>query len=118
MDEMQNRRGEYVKGVKAQVEDDLVRNGLELEAVSLTSLDQVSIELFNPSNAFDAEGLTQLTEQIESRKKARNDIEQDTAITGPLPAEGEGPITSVTVSMDYLRDVVAPRLDAAAQTKS
>ncbi len=80
MDEMQNRRGEYVKGVKAQVEDDLVRNGLELEAVSLTSLDQVSIELFNPSNAFDAEGLTQLTEQIESRKKARNDIEQDTAI--------------------------------------
>ena len=45
-------------------------------------------------------------------------IEQDTAITGPLPAEGEGPITSVTVSMDYLRDVVAPRLDAAAQTKS
>lgn len=80
MDEMQNRRGEYVKGVKAQVEHDLVRNGLELEAVSLTSLDQVSIELFNPSNAFDAEGLTQLTEQIESRKKARNDIEQDTAI--------------------------------------
>lgn len=80
MDEMQNRRGEYVKGVKAQVEDDLVRNGLELEAVSLTSLDQVSIELFNPSNAFDAEGLTQLTEQIESRKKVRNDIEQDTVI--------------------------------------
>ncbi|CAB4887104.1 unannotated protein [freshwater metagenome] len=37
-------------------------------------------------------------------------IEQDTAITGPLPDDGEGPITSVSVSMDYLRDVVAPRL--------
>lgn len=37
-------------------------------------------------------------------------IEQDTAITGPLPAEGEGPLSSVEVSMAYLRDVVAPRL--------
>ena len=38
------------------------------------------MEFFNPSNAFDAEGLTRLTEQIERRKKIRNDIEQDTMI--------------------------------------
>jgi uncharacterized membrane protein YqiK len=38
------------------------------------------MEFFNPSNAFDAEGLTRLTEQIERRKKQRNDIEQDTLI--------------------------------------
>src|SRR5260370_5054022 len=38
------------------------------------------MEFFNPSNAFDAEGLTQLTEEIERRKKIRNDIEQDTMI--------------------------------------
>ena len=31
-------------------------------------------------HAFDAEGLTRLTEEIESRKKIRNDIEQDTMI--------------------------------------
>src|SRR6478735_8088374 len=31
-------------------------------------------------NAFDAEGLTRLTEQIEHRKKQRNDVEQDTLI--------------------------------------
>jgi uncharacterized membrane protein YqiK len=80
MDEMQNKRGEYVRAVKTLVEEALTRNGLELEAVSLTGLDQVDIALFNPSNAFDAEGLTQLTEQIESRKKVRNDIEQDTLI--------------------------------------
>jgi uncharacterized membrane protein YqiK len=80
MDEMQERRGDYVKAVRALVEDALTRNGLELEAVSLTGLDQIDIELFNPSNAFDAEGLTQLTEQIEKRKKIRNDIEQDTRI--------------------------------------
>ena len=59
---------------------DLLQNGLELETVSLTQLDQTAMEFFNPSNAFDAEGLTRLTEQIERRKKIRNDIEQDTMI--------------------------------------
>jgi uncharacterized membrane protein YqiK len=46
----------------------------------LTQLDQTAMEFFNPSNAFDAEGLTRLTEQIEHRKKQRNDVEQDTLI--------------------------------------
>ncbi len=80
MDEMQEHRGDYVKSVKRLVEESLGQTGLELEAVSLTGLDQAELEAFNPSNAFDAEGLTQLTEQIESRKKKRNDIEQDTRI--------------------------------------
>ncbi len=92
MDEMQEQRGVYVRQVKALVEETLTGNGLELEAVSLTGLDQTDIERFNPSNAFDAEGLTQLTEQIEKRKKLRNDIEQDTMIairTKNLQAEVE-----------------------------
>ncbi|HTS54729.1 MAG TPA: flotillin domain-containing protein [Burkholderiales bacterium] len=80
MEQMHEKRGEYVKRVKAAVAEDLLKNGLELEAVSLTGLDQTNMEFFNPSNAFDAEGLTQLTEQIERRKKIRNDIEQDTMI--------------------------------------
>jgi len=80
MEEMHEKRGEYVKRVRAVVAADLLQNGLELETVSLTQLDQTSMEFFNPSNAFDAEGLTRLTEQIERRKKVRNDIEQDTMI--------------------------------------
>jgi uncharacterized membrane protein YqiK len=80
MEEMHEKRGEYVKRVKQAVAEDLLKNGLELETVSLTGLDQTNMEFFNPSNAFDAEGLTQLTEQIERRKKLRNDIEQDTMI--------------------------------------
>ena len=80
MEQMHEKRGDYVKRVKAAVAEDLLKNGLELEAVSLTGLDQTNMEFFNPSNAFDAEGLTQLTDQIERRKKIRNDIEQDTMI--------------------------------------
>jgi uncharacterized membrane protein YqiK len=80
MEQMHEKRGEYVKRVRAVVAADLLQNGLELETVSLTRLDQTALEFFNPSNAFDAEGLTRLTEQIELRKKQRNDIEQDTMI--------------------------------------
>lgn len=80
MEEIHENRSAYIKGVKQQVAEALTKNGLELEAASLTSLDQTDMKLFNPSNAFDAEGLTRLTEEIETRKKKRNDIEQDTAI--------------------------------------
>src|SRR5215469_13535433 len=80
MEEMHEKRGEYVKRVRAVVSADLLQNGLELETVSLTQLDQTAMEFFNPSNAFDAEGLTRITETIETRKKKRNDIEQDTMI--------------------------------------
>ena len=40
-------------------------------------------------------------------------IEQDTAITDGLPAEGEGPIHQVTTSMQYLVEKVAPTLESA-----
>ena len=80
MEELHERRGAFVKRVRETVAGDLTKNGLELEAASLTQLDQTGMEFFNPSNAFDAEGLTRLTEQIEHRKKQRNDVEQDTLI--------------------------------------
>jgi len=80
MEELHEKRGTYVRRVREAVAEDLTKNGLELESASLTQLDQTGMEFFNPSNAFDAEGLTRLTEQIERRKKQRNDIEQDTLI--------------------------------------
>ena len=80
MEDLHEKRGEYIRRVRNTVAEDLLKNGLELESASLTQLDQTAMEYFNPSNAFDAEGLTRLTETIESRKKKRNDIEQDTLI--------------------------------------
>jgi len=80
MEELHEQRGAYVRRVREAVAGDLTKNGLELEAASLTQLDQTAMEFFNPSNAFDAEGLTRLTEQIERRKNQRNDVEQDTLV--------------------------------------
>ncbi|PIF98276.1 putative membrane protein YqiK [Comamonas sp. 26] len=78
--ELQDMRRDFVQAVQNAVAEDLEKNGLELESVSLTSLDQTDKKFFNPDNAFDAEGLTRLTEQTEARRKQRNDVEQDTEV--------------------------------------
>ena len=80
MAELHEQRVDFVNKVQLSVSEDLLKNGLELESVSLTGLDQTGKEFFNPDNAFDAEGLTKLTQEIEERRKIRNDIEQDTEV--------------------------------------
>jgi uncharacterized membrane protein YqiK len=80
MGELHEQRKQFVAAVQEAVQVDLKKNGLELESVSLTGLDQTAREYFNENNAFDAEGLTKLTEEIESRRKKRNQIEQDTRV--------------------------------------
>lgn len=80
MVELHEKRVDFVQKVQQVVSEDLLKNGLELETVSLTALDQTGFEFFNPKNAFDAEGLTRLTEEIETRRKTRNDIEQDAEV--------------------------------------
>ena len=80
MENLHEQRVDFVQKVQAAVSEDILKNGLELESVSLTGLDQTSKEFFNPDNAFDAQGLTKLTEEIEARRKTRNDIEQETEV--------------------------------------
>jgi uncharacterized membrane protein YqiK len=80
MHELHEQRTQFVQKVQSAVTEDLTKNGLELETVSLTGLDQTPREYFNPDNAFDAEGLTKLTEEIEMRRKMRNDIETNTRV--------------------------------------
>lgn len=78
--DLQEQRAEFVKSVQAAVAHDLQSNGLELESVSLTRLDQTDIRHFNPNNSFDAEGLTALTKITEERKRERNQIVRDNEV--------------------------------------
>ncbi len=81
LNDLHEKRSDFVQMVQNSVASDLEQNGLELESVSLTTLDQTPAEFFNPSNAFDAEGLTRLTEITENKKKERNEIEQATRVS-------------------------------------
>ncbi|WP_342323533.1 flotillin family protein [Kosakonia sp. BYX6] len=80
MYELQDTRENFVQGVQNTVAEDLTKNGLELESVSLTNFNQTSKEHFNPNNAFDAEGLTKLTQETERRRRERNEVEQDVEV--------------------------------------
>jgi len=80
LENLHEQRQDYAERVKAAAAEGLAQNGLELESVAIVDLDQTSLEFFDSSNAFDAEGLTQLTETIEARRRMRNEIEQRTQI--------------------------------------
>ena len=80
LNDLQEKRVEFVKAVQEAVAADLQSNGLELESVSLTRLDQTDIKHFNANNYFDAEGLATLTRITEARKKERNDVVRDTEV--------------------------------------
>src|SRR5499433_3770103 len=98
MEQMHEQRGDYVARVKAAAAEALAQNGLELE-------------FFNPSNRFDAEGLTRLMEDIEAKRKLRNDIEQDSMIkirTRNLDAERQAleiERESETARLEQERDI-------------
>lgn len=77
---MLDKRADFIQAVQNAVSEDLLKNGLELESVSLTRLDQTPIKFFDAQNAFDAEGLTKLTQQTQQRARERNEIEQDTSV--------------------------------------
>ena len=78
--DLQEKRSEFVKAVQDAVAADLQSNGLELESVSLTRLDQTDIKHFNPNNTFDAEGLTALTRVTEERRRERNEIVRENEV--------------------------------------
>ncbi|MGD0719680.1 MAG: flotillin domain-containing protein [Roseiarcus sp.] len=80
LEEMHEQRQDYAQRVRTVALEGLALNGLDLEAVAIVDLDQTNLEFFDSANAFDAEGLTQLTETIESRRRMRNEIEQRTQI--------------------------------------
>ncbi|HKS61573.1 MAG TPA: SPFH domain-containing protein, partial [Xanthobacteraceae bacterium] len=115
MEEMHEQRGDYVTRVKQAAAEGLAQNGLELESVAITDLDQTDLEYFNPSNRFDAQGLTQLIQEIESRRKLRNDIEQESMIlirTRNLEAERQAldiERESETARLNQQRDVEVRR---------
>ncbi len=80
MEQLHEKRAEFVQSVQSSVSEDLLKNGLELESVSLTALDQTGRTFFKEDNAFDAQGLAKLTSITEAKREERNRIEQETRV--------------------------------------
>lgn len=80
LSDLNEKRAEFSKAVQDAIEHDLVKNGLELENVSITRLEQTDIKYMNENDVFDAEGLANITKVTQAKSKERNDVTQSTRI--------------------------------------
>ncbi|WP_025312615.1 flotillin family protein [Roseicyclus elongatus] len=80
MDGLHENRADFVQEVQNTVSEDLLKNGLSLESVSLTALDQTPFEALDENNAFNAVGMRKLAEVIATSKKERANIEAEAQV--------------------------------------
>ncbi|MCG7624485.1 flotillin family protein [Epibacterium sp. Ofav1-8] len=90
MDGLHENRADFVQEVQNAVSEDLLKNGLSLESVSLTALDQTPFEALDENNAFNAVGMRKLAEVIATSKKERAQIDAEAEVAVRRAAmEGE-----------------------------
>ena len=80
MDELHENRASFVQEVQNAISEDLLKNGLELEAVSLTALDQTPFESLDENNAFNAVGMQKLAAVIATSRKQRAEISAEAEV--------------------------------------
>jgi Uncharacterized protein conserved in bacteria len=81
MDELHESRGEFVRQVHDSLAGTLSKYGLQLDSVSLTSLDQTPFSALDENNAFNAVGMRRLAEVIAESKKERAEIEGESQVS-------------------------------------
>ena len=81
MDSLHEQRAEFVGTISALLRDNLVQNGILLDSVSLTRLDQAAFASLDENNAFNAVGMRRLAEIIAVNKKKRAEVEADADIS-------------------------------------
>ncbi|QOC21714.1 flotillin [Wenzhouxiangella sp. AB-CW3] len=77
---LHENRQDFVQRVQEIVATDLSKNGLQLESVSLTGLDQTSTDNLNPNNMFNATALKLTAERVARETQARAEAEANARI--------------------------------------
>src|SRR4029450_11425932 len=75
--ELHAKRDEFASAVQEIVTHDLASNGLTLESVTISSLDQTDPTQLQERNVFDAQGLRKIAEITQRARVERNLIERD-----------------------------------------
>jgi flotillin len=75
--EIHTRRDEFAERVKEHVKSDLEANGLLLESVTISELDQTDPSELSDNNVFDAQGKKKITEITAAAMVERNNLERE-----------------------------------------
>ena len=81
MDSLQDQRGKYAAEISSALAENLGLNGLHLESVSITRLDQTPFDALDENNAFNAVGMRRLAEIIATNQKERAAITADADVS-------------------------------------
>lgn len=110
MDELQDDRAGYARQVTALLADNLAQNGLMLESVSLTRLDQTPFHALDENNAFNALGMRRLAEIIAVNRKERAAIEADAEVS-VRQSQLEATKRKLTISLEEEAAMIAQNRD-------
>lgn len=75
--ELHSKRDEFASAVQSIVQHDLASNGLTLESVTISALDQTDPSQLQERNVFDAQGLRKIAEITQKARVERNEIERE-----------------------------------------
>src|SRR3989440_8860042 len=75
--ELHAKRDEFASAVQQIVTHDLASNGLTLESVTISALDQTDPAALQERNVFDAQGLRKIAEITQKARVERNEIERE-----------------------------------------
>ncbi|MEO6436083.1 MAG: SPFH domain-containing protein [Tepidisphaeraceae bacterium] len=75
--ELHAKRDEFASAVQEIVTHDLASNGLTLESVTISALDQTDPTQLQEQNVFDAQGLRKIAQITQQARIERNEIERD-----------------------------------------
>ncbi len=75
--ELHSKRDEFAAAVQQIVQHELGANGLSLETVTISSLDQTDTQSLQEANVFDAQGLRKISQITQEARVQRNEIERE-----------------------------------------
>ncbi len=110
LDELHENRSAFVQQVQQAVAEDLTKNGLELESVSLTALDQTPMDSLDEDNVFNATGMKNQVERIAESKKRRAEIDAETKVS-VLQSIQEGEIKAYEIERQQEEARVAQSIE-------
>ena len=80
LNELHENRDTFAKDIKSQVRDSFQANGLNLEEVTIVTMEQTGKEYFKTDNVFDAEGLKIITAITSKAKREVHDTEKKASV--------------------------------------
>jgi len=77
LEELNSNRDSFMQEVMKIVTSDLKHNGLTLESVTISKLDQADTSTLNKNNIFDAQGMRTIAEIVQANQTKRNELERE-----------------------------------------